>query len=340
MGVLAEELIKHKLPVIFIDTQDEYSTLVEKLGGLVVIPGVKSDTDNSFSVRISSLTESELLDLLPAAMKKSTLQMDIVGKAFGELQTGLTSGEIAKFTLDDLLAKIDDVAAALTARKGDVARVTDTTKRRLSTLKKYNIFGDGFSDPADWRKYMYPCMSINCKHLTSTQLQSVATAVLRELQMLRLHDHIPPYVMVIDEAHLFVPQNGSSPCKQIIREGVRIGRHHGICLVLMTQSPVDIDRSAIRQCNTRLVFALEADQLEAIRGVKADATEEMLRALPKMPQGTCLMSGTYESVKHTIPVKIRKRNTPDSEGGSTPNIFKEMQDKWVEKIEELKDTQV
>ena len=147
---------------------------------------------------------------------------------------------------------------------------------------------------------------------------------------------IPPYVMVIDEAHLFVPQNSSSPCKQIIREGVRIGRHHGICLVLMTQSPVDIDKSTIRQCNTRLVFALEADQLEAIRGVKADATEEMLRALPKMPQGTCLMSGTYESVKHAIPVKIRKRNTPDSEGGSAPKIFDEMQDKWIEKIENLK----
>ncbi len=76
----------------------------------------------------------------------------------------------------------------------------------------------------------------------------------------------PPYVAVVDEAHLFVPQGEGSPCKQIIREGVRIGRHHGICMVLMTQSPIDIDRSIIRQCNTRLVFALEPDQLDAIRG--------------------------------------------------------------------------
>jgi DNA helicase HerA-like ATPase len=141
---------------------------------------------------------------------------------------------------------------------------------------------------------------------------------------------------VIDEAHLFVPEGTSSPCKQIIREGVRIGRHHGICMVLLTQSPVDIDKSTIRQCNTRLVFALEPDQLDAIKGVKADATDEMLRALPKMPQGTCLLSGTYESVKHTIPVKIRKRNMEDSEGGKTPNIFEEMQEKWIKIIEELK----
>ena len=62
----------------------------------------------------------------------------------------------------------------------------------------------------------------------------------------------------------------------------------------------------------------------------------MLRALSKMPQGTCLLSGTYECVKHAIPVKIRERNTKDSEGGETPDIFKEMQKKWIDEINTLK----
>ena len=141
---------------------------------------------------------------------------------------------------------------------------------------------------------------------------------------------------VIDEAHLFVPEGESSPCKQVIREGVRIGRHHGISMILMTQSPVDIDKRAIRQCNTRLVFALEPDQLDAIRGVKADASEELLRSLPKLPRGTCLLSGTYESIRHTIPVKIRLRQTSDSEGGKAPDIFAEMQDVWKPQIERQK----
>ena len=84
------------------------------------------------------------------------------------------------------------------------------------------------------------------------------------------------------------------------------------------------------------MFALEPDQLDAIRGVKADASEEMLRALPKMPRGTCLLSGTYESVKHTIPVKIRERKTKDSEGGKTPDIFQEMERNWLSIIQDLK----
>jgi DNA helicase HerA-like ATPase len=329
MGVLSEELIKHNLPVIFIDTQDEYSEFVLKNGGQLVEPG------KDFSIRISSLTESELLNLLPDAMKKSPVQCDVVSKAFYKLQGKLIDGDIAKFTLDDIFAEIPETAKALSSKKGDDVRLADAVQRRLTKLESHKVFGQGLNI-ADWRKLIYPCLAINCKNLTSIELQSIATAVLRELQNLRLRHHIPPYVAVVDEAHLFVPQGESSPCKQIIREGVRIGRHHGICMVLMTQSPVDIDKSVIRQCNTRLVFALEPDQLDAIKGVKADATDEMLRALPKMPQGTCLISGTYESIKHTIPVRIRERKTKNSEGGKTPDIFGEMKDKWINEICALK----
>jgi uncharacterized protein len=319
MGVVAEELLKHRLPVVFIDTQDEYSDLVRHFGGKVREPG------DDFTIRVSTLTESELLELLPDVLKKSELQRDIVCKAFAELQAEARNQARHGFGLPELLVRIERVAPKLTAKEGDVPRVVDATKRRTEMLERHRIFGDGVQD---WASLMMPCLAINGKRLTGTQLQSVATAVLRELQELRREGKIPPYVVVIDEAHLFVPDHEGSPCKQIIREGVRIGRHHGICLVLMTQSPVDIDKRTIRQCNTRLVFALEPDQLDAIRGVKADASEEMLRALPKMPRGTCLLSGTYESIRHTIPVRVRRRTSP--EGGKAPDIFREIQERWIQ----------
>lgn len=320
MGVLTEELRKHDLPIVFIDTQDEYSTLVEKLGGHVRVPG------EDFNIRISSLTERELISLIPA-IQNSDLQQNIIAAAFNELMDELQAGKRAKFVIDDLTNRIDTVGESLTDRKDSI----ELAKRRTSFLKRNTIFGEGIGRE-NWPKTIYPCLAIRCKSLTATSLQTVATAVLRELQDLRLRGFIPPYVAVIDEAHLFVPEGEGSPCKQIIREGVRIGRHHGICMVLLTQSPVDIDKSVIRQCNTRMVFALEPDQLDSIRGVKSDASEEMLRALPKMPQGTCLLSGTYESVKHAIPVKVRLRETKDSEGGETPDIFKEMAVTWKDKV--------
>ena len=323
MGVIAEELIKkHKLPVIFIDTQDEYSTLVEKLGGEVLTPG------KDFNIRISSLTDRELINLVPT---DSDLHQNIITAAFMELQDELKAQQREKFLIKDLVDKVEEVAPQLTKRTDS----QQLARMRTEFLERQDIFGEGI-ERANWPKLMLPCISINCKHLASNRLQTVATALLRELQDLRLRGFIPPYVAVIDEAHLFVPEGEGSPCKQIIREGVRIGRHHGIAMVLMTQSPVDIDKRVIRQCNTRLVFALELDQLDAIRGVRSDASEEMLRNLPKMPQGTCLLSGTYESVKHAIPVKIRERETEDSEGGETPKIFEEMREKWIPEITRLK----
>ncbi len=321
MGVIAEELVKHRLPIIFIDTQDEYSVLVDKLGGALAEPG-----ENNFTIPVSSFTEPELLELLPRSM--TPVHTDIVSKAFSDLKERF--GENGKFTIAQLLSQMDDAGSDLQADRRSVTMA----KKRTAALK-HKIFGEGI-DTEDWKKYMYPCLAINCKDLTTTQVQTFTTAVLRELQKLKLQKLIPPYVVVIDEAHLFVPEGEDSACKQIIREGVRMGRHHGICLILMTQSPVDIDKRAIRQCNTRLVFALEPDQLDAIKGVRADASDEMLNALPKMPRGTCILSGTYENVKHAIPVKIRERNTEDSEGGATPDIFAEMKDKWLDENDELK----
>jgi hypothetical protein len=325
MGVVAEELIKQGLPVIFLDTQNEYSDFVAAKQGAVVTPG------DDFTIRISSLSESELLDLLPTATTE--LQRDIIARAFSELTQERTSENIAKFGITDLLQRIQIVGPLLTNNTGSVSMA----ESRASVLTREPIFGNGVAKE-DWRKTMYPCLAINCKGLIASRLQTVATAVLRELQTLRLHKHIPPYVAVIDEAHLFVPDGEGSACKQIIREGVRIGRHHGIAMILMTQSPVDIDKRTIRQCNTRLVFALEPDQLDAIRGVRADASEELLRSLPKLPRGTCLLSGTYESVRHAIPIKIRQRETENSEGGKTPDIFHEMATVWKPRIDEYRES--
>lgn len=311
MGVLAEELADQGLPLVFIDTQDEYFEVAKALGGQAVVPG------EDFTIPPSALTESELLDILPRSMRQSHLQCDIVGKAYGNL-TG------RHFSLRQLIAEAKQVTPDLCAKKGDVPNTQDTVERRLWTLNSHKIFGDG---EQDWRRIIMPCVAIRCKRLPASQLQIVATAVLRDLQTRRLNEDIPPYVAVVDEAHLFVPEGESSPCKQIIREGVRIGRHHGICMVLMTQSPVDIDKRAIRQCNTRMVFALEPDQLRAIEGVKADASDAMLRALPKMPRGTCVLSGTYESVKHSVTVRVRRRNeTKGAEGGKAPDIFEIVKD--------------
>jgi len=322
--VLAEEIHKHKIPIIFFDTQYEFVPLTNALGGTVLVPG------KNYRVKLSSLTESELLDLIPAITHE--LHVSLLTRAFLTLKEGGPTGIPQRslipppsrdnFDVEDLVQTIQQIGPNMQAEQRTIDMVVGRTRYYLSN---YNFLGRGFN----WQDIFKPgsVININCKDISRHALQLILASTLRELTDLRKEKKINPFVIFIDEAHLFVPQDEDSPCKQIIRESVRIGRHHGICTVLITQSPMDIDKKAIRQCNTRLLFAIEPDQLQSIQGVKADATQEMIDRLPKAPVGTCIITGTYETIKHAIPVKIRLMENPEADAGKAPNIFSEVMKK-------------
>lgn len=313
-GIILEEISRFKLPIVILDSQDEYTELATGLGGVVLKPGV------DYTVRLSSLTESEVLDLVPTL--RGTLGYELLAFTFLRLRREILSHARMKFGISDLLTEMrrDGPTLELKAISLNIA-----VQRTQSSLERHSFLGDA----TNWIVLLgeHPVINVDCRDLDQGQVQLVVAATLRELQHLRINRRIPPYVAVVDEAHLLVPEGEDSPCKQVIRENVRIGRHYGICMVLITQSPMDIDKKTIRQCNTRFVFALEPDQLESVRGVKADATEEMLHRLPKMPRGTCILSGTYETIRHAIPIRIRsdRRTKP---GGVAPDIFREASDTW------------
>jgi len=314
-GIIIEEIHKFGIPIIILDSQNEYIPLTEDLGGRVLRPGV------DYTVRLSSLIEMEILDLVPT-LKTSKVGYELLSFSFLALKEEIREGKRIDFGLNELLKRMELDAPTLDVKP---VSLKPALARTSSSIGRHDFIGE----KTNWIELIkrYPVINIDCARLDLSQLQLVVGATLRELQNLRLRGEIPPYVIVLDEAHLLVPEGEDTPCKQVIRENVRIGRHYGICMILITQSPVDIDKKTIRQCNTRFIFALEPDQLHALQGIKADTTEDMLKRLPKMPRGTCILSGTYETIKHAIPIKIRsKRKTRP--GGVAPDIFREVKEKW------------
>lgn len=315
-GILLEEINELGIPVIILDSQREYLYLTEDLGGKVLKPG------HDYTVRLSSLIESEILDLVPTL--RGTVGYELLAHSFLALKREIREGQREQFGLKELLEKMESDAPNLEVKP---ASLKLATMRTQTSIERHNFLGDS----TNWVDLLkkYKVIDIDCGSLDLSQLQLVVGSTLRELQGLRLKKEIPPYVAVLDEAHLLVPEGEDTPCRQVIRENVRMGRHYGICMILITQSPVDIEKKTIRQCNTRLIFALEPDQLSALQGVKADTTEEMLQRLPKMPRGTCILSGTYETIKHAIPIKIRSQRRT-RHGGEAPNIFKEVREWYYE----------
>jgi hypothetical protein len=45
----------------------------------------------------------------------------------------------------------------------------------------------------------------------------------------------------------------------------------------------------------------------------------MIHSLPKLPRGTCVLTGVAETIRHATVVDIRARVT--SHGGATPDVF-------------------
>jgi hypothetical protein len=47
--------------------------------------------------------------------------------------------------------------------------------------------------------------------------------------------------------------------------------------------------------------------------------------MPKLPQGVCVLTGAFETVRHATVVRVRERRT--THGGATPDIWSELAEK-------------
>lgn len=313
-GVLAEELAALGIPQINIDVNGEMIDAAQELGGRNLSPGI------SFKVPLSSFTAEDVINAVPSLNGN---MVDLVRHAHEELlkrsaQTG------RHFLVHDLLEKINEVGPSLGMKSVTITPAISRTER----LSRISYIGQ----PFDWKSTLRPgtFINIDCKGLLVSDLRIITAAVARDIQRLAQARAIPFIVISIDEFHLVAPTNEDTVALQVLRELARIGRHYRIGLILTTQSPQDVDRSILKRLLTRFLHAIEPDQLDALRGVFSDASHDLIQQLPKLPQGVCIMTGAYETVKHATIIEVRKRTT--THGGATPNIWADLErEGWIGK---------
>lgn len=311
VGVINEESAAFGIPSVGVDSQNEMVESTEQLaGGRNLKPGV------DIKLPLSAFTAG---DIIRAVDGLTDNQQTLLARTFINL---VDESEGRPFSLSNLLDRMAGTAEGLQMKGQTLSMTIGRTKGALGEL---TFIGD---KPMNWKDLIKPGVHLNvpCKNLSLEKLRMFVAALARDLQRLRITDdeseRIPPVRLVLDEAHLLMPEREDTTCKQVLREWIRIGRHYGLMATIITQSPIDIDKAVIRQCQTRMIFSLERDQLNSLSGVFADATEEQINTLPKMPQGTALLTGSFETVRHAIQVKVRARVT--THGGAAPNIFDEL----------------
>lgn len=309
-GVIAEELAAHGVPQINIDPMGEMVDATEDLGGINVIPGRK------FTLPLSALEADDVLDAIPG-INRSTNIATLIAYAHNSLLAHKVLAKGEHFGVKDLVDRINEVAPDLEMHK---AGTLMPAVQRARSLEHIDFIGK----PFPWEQELIPgrIINIDCRGRLVPELRLIAASVARDIQRLAKRQSIPFVVLSMDEAHLIAPNSDDVVTTQVMREIARIGRHYRIGLIMTTQSPADMDRSVLKRLLTRLIFAIEPDQLESLRGVFADAPEAIVRHLPKLPIGTCVLTGVSETVKHATVIDVRERST--RVGGRTPDIFADL----------------
>lgn len=313
-GVIGEELNLLGVPQVNLDINGEMVDAAVELGGVNLVPG-----RGGFTLPLGSLTREDLIDALAGVNRGTNIEI-LIGYSFDMLQREILRGRRAAFTVDDLVNEIDTQAPILGMQAAGTLR---PAQQRARALERLNYIGPRF----DWLGTLQPgaFVNIDCRGLLLHDLRIIAAAVARDLQNLARTKRIPFTVLSIDEFHLVAPNDDKQVSTQVLREIARIGRHYRLGLILTTQSPADVDRSILKRLLTRFVHSIEPDQLDALKGIFADAPVEMIRGLPKLPQGTCVLTGVAETVRHATVVDVRRRVT--HHGGATPDVWADLRDR-------------
>jgi hypothetical protein len=137
----------------------------------------------------------------------------------------------------------------------------------------------------------------------------------------RKESEMPIVWMMIDEAHMFMPQDRPSMALDVLLQWIRVGRQPGLSLLLATQRPNKLHSEAISQCDFFLSMRMTAqDDIQAVSAIRPSYLKiPMDKYYAQMPKGQGFAILIDDNSEKVMMLKIRPRITWD--GGKTANVF-------------------
>jgi uncharacterized protein len=293
LGVLIEELLRHKVTCVIIDPHGEYGSLriAAEKNGVHARFGVESQ---GFARQIKEFSPDVTLN--PQA-KPLTFSLRHVDPRDLLVFMGLTN---VKSFLAPLKQLLDDVGATnpeftVTDLVHAAARMEgnafETLHERLEYVEQTKLLApQGTSLNELVEKGM--ATLINLRGVTPDVQELVVARIASTLFENRKKGKIPPLFLVIEEAHNFSPQQGSASSSRILKNIASEGRKFGLGLCVVTQRAARIDKSVLSQCNTQLILQVTNPlDLKAIAQSIEGLTDGMTEMIQSLPVGTALVTG-------------------------------------------------
>jgi len=134
--------------------------------------------------------------------------------------------------------------------------------------------------------------------------------------------HNRPFVLIMEEAHVLVPEVGRVRLKEIRDAQNKViywtwevaarGRHRGLGYVCIARRAAEVAKAVLSQCPTRVIFKLvDPADLSWLR--ESGLTKEQIEAVQVLPQGKALVLGIADT-----PLYIASKERVCTHGGKTP----------------------
>ncbi|TFF97628.1 MAG: DUF87 domain-containing protein [Promethearchaeota archaeon] len=177
------------------------------------------------------------------------------------------------------------------------------------------------------------CSIVNMRGISLEAQETLAGRLLKKLYKASTSRKIPPFYLLLDEAHLFAGKK-SSETSDTVRLFSQEGRKFGANLVLGTQRPQLLDTTIRAQAGTWVVHHLtDVNDVKITISSAEDLTSAHKSDISGLDQGEGIISGEAVS---GIPlfVKVRKRKT--QHGGMGFNALDFLSEKTIEELKQRK----
>ena len=132
-----------------------------------------------------------------------------------------------------------------------------------------------------------------------------------------------PLLLVLEEAHIFLPEGGDTAAHRTISRIAKEGRKYGVGLCVATQRPTEIESQVLSQCGTMIALRLtnSADR-QKIEAAMPDDLGALSGMLPALRTGEGMVLGEAMPIPSRIQFfKARKR--PRGDDPDMPQAWRE-----------------
>ncbi len=331
-SVLIEELMMphNRAAVLIVDPHGEYHTLTELhqhpafKGPDGYAPEVKIFTPDKIRVRISSLTEADIIYLLPEMTEK---MKSILSPAYRSIVNS-PNGERGTWGFLDLLdAVLGQKYEDEKGKGGGNSSTIDALEWRLRRrFEQSHVFSD--HEHIELTEMLKPgqCSVLQLSDIEETEQQVIVGTLLRRLNKARVatvrgqantgdESYLPyPVFVLLEESHRYAPAGTQVVSTNILKTILSEGRKFGVGIGLITQRPGKLDQDVLSQCMTQFIMRIvnPIDQQTIASSVEG-AGRRLLEELPALTKGQVIVSG----VAINTPVLAQVRTRMTKHGGET-----------------------